>query len=338
MSIQDDINYLKRLNLDNFKQIEKNKFNFRCPICHDSQKSKYKARGYAIPHRSKDSLFVYCHNCNYENSFFYFLKDLKEKGSIDELSFNGYAFKTNSKNENCETITIEDKSYQIQENKYLINIGRFKDDSIVKKYLQKRKVGKKFFKDIYFSINFKKLINDFYIKEKYQSDYDLPRIVFPIINHENNQLIGFQGRCIYTSEKCFRYLNIKLNEIYDFVFEQKNLDKNQMVFCTEGIFDCLMLNNSISMLGSNLSDRVINRYKKIIFIFDNEKRNNEIIKKYEKIISKEGIGLFIWPEEIKYKDINQWGMKERKEKIQDIILENSFFSILEKNLHFSKWR
>jgi len=336
MSLQYDISFLKRLNLENFKQIEKNKFNFKCPICHDSKKFKHKARGYAIPHRVKDTLFIYCHNCNYENSFYYFLKDLKANGIIDELFFNSYSFK-NDITTDYETIVIEEKSYNVKENRYLINVKRFKKDSIIRKYLLSRKIDESYFENIYFSINFKRLINDYYVKDKYQTDYDLPRIVFPIINYDDNKLIGFQGRCIYISDRCFRYLNIKLNEKYDFIFEQKNIDKNEIIFCTEGIFDCLILKNSISMLGSSLSEKVMKRYRKIIFIFDNERRNNEIIKKYEKIISRENIGLFIWPENIKYKDVNQWAMHEGKKVIGNVILRNSYFSTLEKNLYFSKW-
>lgn len=337
MSIQNDISFLKKLSLENFKQIDKDKFNFRCPICSDSRKSKFKARGYAIPHKSKDSLFIYCHNCDYRNQFYFFIKELKERGNIDSIFYNAYVFNgIKDKNEECDEFIIEERKEKIiNENRYLINVGKFKDESIVQKYLRMRCIDKNFFNEIYFSLNFKKLINNYYLR-KYVKENDSPRIVFPIL--ESEKLIGFQGRSIYNNS--YRYMNIKFDENSNFIYKQKNINKSEIIFITEGVFDCLMLKNSIAMLGSNLTENVLNEYKgcKVIFIYDNEKRNFQIIQKYKKIIEKNGIGLFVWPYNVKYKDVNEWVMREKnKEKIEKIILKNSYFNKIEKYLHFSKW-
>lgn len=333
MPIQDDISFLKRLNFEQFKQIEKYKFNFRCPICDDSKKSIYKSRGYAISHKKKDSLFVYCHNCGYQNGFFYFLKDLKDKGLIDNFSFDSYVF--NNKTYEDETIIIDEKEseFVIKENRYLINVNRLKKNNIIHEYLKYRRIDERFFDDIYFSINFKKLINEKYITDKYKTDIDIPRIVFPIVD---DKLIGFQGRCL-SNESKYRYLNVKLNENSNFIYRQKNIDENKIVFVTEGIFDCLVLDNSISMLGSNLSNNVLREFKNVIFIYDNEK-GNEILRKYEKIIEMENVGLFIWPKRIKYKDVNEWAIREGKENIENTIIKNSYFDVLRKKINFLEWR
>ena len=47
--------------LKKFKRVKENLFNFRCPICGDSQKHKNKARGYF--YRVKNDMFFKCHNC-----------------------------------------------------------------------------------------------------------------------------------------------------------------------------------------------------------------------------------------------------------------------------------
>jgi hypothetical protein len=330
MSIQNDISFLNRLPLDNFKELEKYKFNFRCPICLDSKVSKKKARGYAIQHKTKDCLYVYCHNCNYTASFFYFIKELNDKGIIDALLFNSYVFQAKNDREYTDVITFKEKKKEVvKENKFLLNVKRFKEDSDVRQYLIKRKVED--FNDIYFSLNLKHYVNNFYTK-KYQNEYDLPRIVFPIMN--DNELVGFQGRNIYSNE--YRYLNVKLNEHF-FVYKKKDIDKSKIVLITEGIFDCLMLDNSLAMLGSDLNDEILEKFDKVIFVYDNEKRNEEILKKYKKVIHKEGIGLFIWPKSIKYKDVNEWALYEDKHKIQEVIMENSYFGKLEKYLHFVNW-
>ena len=44
-----------------FKKKGDNLWNFRCPYCGDSQKSRTKARGYVF--RKKNDLFYKCHNC-----------------------------------------------------------------------------------------------------------------------------------------------------------------------------------------------------------------------------------------------------------------------------------
>ena len=53
---------------------EKNKtYNFRCPYCGDSQKNRFKARGYLW---DKGKGLVYsCHNCGITRTFDNFLKE-----------------------------------------------------------------------------------------------------------------------------------------------------------------------------------------------------------------------------------------------------------------------
>ena len=57
-----------------FKRKHQGLFNFRCPFCGDSQKSKTKARGYLYQKRT--DLFYRCHNCGQSNTFSNFLKKL----------------------------------------------------------------------------------------------------------------------------------------------------------------------------------------------------------------------------------------------------------------------
>ena len=57
-----------------FKNKQQGLYNFRCPFCGDSQKSKTKARGYL--YQKKTDLFYRCHNCGQSNTFSNFLKQL----------------------------------------------------------------------------------------------------------------------------------------------------------------------------------------------------------------------------------------------------------------------
>ena len=60
--------------LSKFKRVKANLYNFRCPICGDSQKHKNKARGYF--YQVKVNTNFKCHNCGASMSFSNFLKQI----------------------------------------------------------------------------------------------------------------------------------------------------------------------------------------------------------------------------------------------------------------------
>ena len=60
--------------LEKFKQKTNNLWNFRCPICGDSQKNKNKARGFIYEKQNK--YFYRCHNCEYGTNFSNFLEKI----------------------------------------------------------------------------------------------------------------------------------------------------------------------------------------------------------------------------------------------------------------------
>ena len=60
--------------LQKFKRVKADLYNFRCPICGDSQRNKNKARGYIYP--VKNNTNFKCHNCGASLSLNNFLKKL----------------------------------------------------------------------------------------------------------------------------------------------------------------------------------------------------------------------------------------------------------------------
>ena len=60
--------------LQKFKRVKADLYNFRCPICGDSQKHKNKTRGYLYP--LKADMNFKCHNCGASSTFGNFLKQL----------------------------------------------------------------------------------------------------------------------------------------------------------------------------------------------------------------------------------------------------------------------
>ena len=60
--------------LEKFKKIKKDLYNFRCPICGDSKKNKNKTRGYI--YGVKNNINFKCHNCGSSMSFNNLMKEL----------------------------------------------------------------------------------------------------------------------------------------------------------------------------------------------------------------------------------------------------------------------
>ena len=71
-----DLDYINRISprLQNFKKKREYLFNFRCPVCGDSKKSKSKARAYL--YRVKVDMFFKCHNCGASQNLANFIKSV----------------------------------------------------------------------------------------------------------------------------------------------------------------------------------------------------------------------------------------------------------------------
>ena len=73
-SIYIDVKYINLIStsLERFKQNHTNLWNFRCPICGDSEKNQNKRRGFIYEKSNK--YFYRCHNCDYGTTFNKFLE------------------------------------------------------------------------------------------------------------------------------------------------------------------------------------------------------------------------------------------------------------------------
>ena len=78
MTSYTDLKYISKISsrLEQFKQ-KNNLFNFRCPHCGDSKKSKTKARAYLYV--KKNDFFFKCHNCGMGQNLLNFLKFVDPK-------------------------------------------------------------------------------------------------------------------------------------------------------------------------------------------------------------------------------------------------------------------
>ena len=105
------------------------------------------------------------------------------------------------------------------------------------------------------------------------------------------------------------------------------------VFVTEGPFDSTFIRNSIAMCGA---DADISRWgiSDPVWIYDNEPRNAEIVKRIQAAISSKQT-VVIWPSNVLEKDIND--MVLAGHDVQSIIEEN-IYSGLEATIKFNNWK
>ena len=88
--------------------------------------------------------------------------------------------------------------------------------------------------------------------------------------------------------------------------------------------DSLFIDNCLAAGGADLIYNYLLLNKDVVFIFDNEPRNKEIIDRMYKLIDKEYM-IVIWLEGTKEKDINEMIIKGKtKEELQKIISDNTY--------------
>ena len=117
------------------------------------------------------------------------------------------------------------------------------------------------------------------------------------------------------------------------LFGLDKIDDTKPIYITEGPFDSTFLENSVAMCGSDLDIRSFG-WSSYIWVFDNEPRNREIVKRISNTIDK-GEQVIIWPKQVVEKDINDMALAGH-----DImsILESNTYSGLKAKVKFNTWK
>lgn len=317
--------------LQKFKQVKNNLYNFRCPYCGDSQRNRNKARGYI--YQLKNDHNYKCHNCGMSKSFGSFLKD------VDISLYNQYVMErykngSTGKNSNVAEPTFEFKEPTFKKSNEidLPTIQELNTEHQAKVYLKGRKIPQKYFSKLYYCESFKKWTNE--QKYTFESvDYDEPRIIIPLINH--GKLFGFQGRSMKKNSRV-KYITIILDEHHPKIYGLDDVDWDKTVYITEGPFDSMFIDNSIAMVGADIDKMfLLSKFDvEFVMIYDNEKRNKQIVERIEKAIDLH-LPVVIWPSDIKEKDINDMIMSGL-----DVngMVKSSTYSGLEAKVKLIDWK
>ena len=306
--------------LQKFKRVKAALYNFRCPLCGDSQKHKNKARGYL--YQVKTNTNYKCHNCGASMSFNNFIKQ------IDPTLHKQYTMEKFKEGYTGKNFVVEEPKLEFKKPvfKKELDLPRASEVPIAKEYLEKRMLDPTKF---YFAKKFRTWVNS--KKRTFDSvQKDESRIIIPMYDTERN-LIGFQGRAL--GPNFVKYITVMLNDDAPKVFGLEQIDKTKTVYVTEGPFDSTFIRNSIAMCGADGDVRGWG-VSRPVWVYDNEPRSSEILKRIESTIDR-GECVVIWPQNIKEKDIND--MVLSKYDIMSI-LELNTYSGLEAKVKFNNWK
>ena len=306
--------------LQKFKRVKADLYNFRCPICGDSQKHRNKARGYF--YQVKVNTNYKCHNCGASLSFNNFLKKL------DPVLHKQYSMEKFKEGHTGKNFVVEEPVFEFKKPvfKKKLDLPRASEVPVAKEYLERRKIDPTQF---YFTNKFKQWVNT--QKKTFDSTVkDESRIIIPMYDTERN-LIGFQGRSL--GPNSVKYITVMLNEEAPKVYGMDRIDTEKSVYVVEGPFDSTFVNNSIALCGSDGDLEYLKTYD-LIYAYDNEPRNKEIVGRVERCI-RDNKRVVIWPRNIVEKDINDMALAGH-----DImgILNINTYSGLEAQIQFNNWK
>lgn len=313
-----------------------NGYNFRCPFCGDSHKSKTKSRGWI--YQENGEYKFHCFNCGYHTSFKTFLKH------IDYNLFTEYKIECLAENKTPEQKEYEEFVEKLKPKEYIANtflkslkkISQLKFDNSIKQYIVNRKLPNPYHSKLFVSPNFMSFVNSI-IPDKFSQEAlknDETRILIPFV--KDNKIHAFQGRSLKSNSKV-KYITIVLDDTIPSIYGFDTCNLNQKTYVFEGPFDSMFIPNSIATAGGDLVSSVRTLDKSnLVVVYDNEPRSKETIKKIDKAIMN-GYSVCIWPENLEYKDVNDMIIGGLSPEFIKHIIDNNTYKDLSAKLKLTKW-
>jgi len=317
-----DLDYISKIQprLHQFKKKREYLFNFRCPVCGDSKKSKTKARAYL--YRVKNDMFFKCHNCSASHNLANFIK-LVDNSLYDRYIVERYKGSKPTKENNIFDKFKSDikKKLNFTPLQGLKPFSEIDNKHPAKQYLLNRKIPEKFFNKLFLCNKFQAYVNK--LKPgtfgKETDKYEHPRLIIPFYDVDDT-VFALQGRAFGKEQP--KYITLKLYENKQKIFGLERINLHKTLYIVEGPLDSLFLDNCIAAAGADIHLSV--EQKDVVFIFDNEPRNKQIIDRMYKVIDQD-YKLVIWPNNIKEKDINEMIMNGHTQtQIKKIISDNTY--------------
>jgi hypothetical protein len=319
--------------LEKFKWKKDSLATCRCFKCGDSKKNKSKTRGYFFEHKGN---YVYkCHNCGFACNLYSVLE------SISPSLCKEYAFEV-FKEKNPEPIFTPKEEKRVP---IFTDLGTrldlLNEDHKAVQYVKSRQIPKEKYSNFYYSSDFSKIMQSFERTGSKEA-----RLVIPFYD-EMGSLIGVQGRIFDQTEKYaksnkenekIRYITLKKEGQERLWYGLQDVNPNETIYVTEGPIDSMFIPNALAMQGAGWLDKLPEKIEKskVVFIFDNEPRNAEIVSLIGKYIDA-GRNVVIWPEEINKKDINDMILAYGYNTTIKLII-NNVYSGLKAKMKYTYWK
>ena len=300
-----------------FKRVKPNLYNFRCPICGDSQKHKNKARGYL--YGVKADINFRCHNCGASMTFSNFLKEK------DPVVHKQYVFERFKQGTTGRGTVVEEPVFKFEKPEFntSIDLPLASTVDVSRTYLEKRKLDPTKF---YYAERFVEYVNS---HKQSLNMKEHSRIIIPLYYQKN--LVGVQGRTL--NSNYVKYITTIFYNEAPKIYGLDNIRRDAPVYITEGPFDSTFLRNSIAMCGA---DGDVGKWgvSTPTWVYDNEPRNKEITTRISNTIDR-GESVVIFPNHVTQKDIND--MVLAGHDVQSMVESNTYKG-LEAKLKFTVWK
>jgi len=324
--------------LEKFKRKGSNLYNFRCPICGDSQTHTHKARAYIYEKQGK--MLFHCHNCNATMSVPNFIK------SVDQNIYNEMQLEKLQDSKTPEQLDYESFVDKMKKPVFLKSgplkglkkVSQLSPDHRVKKLVDARKIPNPYHAKLFSCPNFKQFTNNL-VPSKFDEvsiQRDETRLLIPFFDKDKN-MHAYQGRAL--GESKVKYITIVLNDAVPKVYGLDTVNFDKTVYVVEGPIDSMFISNSLATAGGDLVSALspLSEHKSnMVIVYDNEPRSKDTIKKLDKAIMQ-GYSVCIWPENLEHKDINDMVLAGLTSDFIQFIIKSNTYKDLAAKLALTKW-
>jgi hypothetical protein len=213
-------------------------------------------------------------------------------------------------------------------------LGQLAADHPARGYVNKRKIPMKTHHRLYYAPKFNTWVNSLIPGKLPDVERDHPRLILPLIDRDG-EVFGFQGRAF--DKASIRYITIMLNEGKAKLFGLDQVDFSKKYYILEGPIDSLFLSNAVAMAGADGNVTGLENLDNAVFVFDNEPRNKEIVRRMEKMIDR-GYNVCIWPSKLEHKDVNDMILAGMTCADVELMIDQNTYKGLSGRLTLAEWR
>ena len=323
--------------LEKFKRKGSNLYNFRCPLCGDSQTHTHKARAYL--YEKQGTMLFHCHNCNATMSVPNFIKAI-DQNVYNEMQMERLQDKKTPEQIDYEAFVDKMKKPVFMKSgplKGLKKVSQLSPDHRVKKLVDARKIPNPYHAKLFCCPNFKQFTNNL-IPNKFDEESierDETRLLIPFFDKEK-RLHAYQGRALGNSK--VKYITIILDDSVPKVYGLDSVDLDKTTYVFEGPIDSMFVPNSIATAGGDLVSAIgtFNDKQNMVIVYDNEPRSKDTIKKLDKAIMQ-GYSVCIWPDNLEHKDINDMVLAGLTSEFIQFIIKSNTYRDLAAKMALTKW-